>query len=244
VQLFDLTLVQLSNWRWSWRGMLITSTLAPLLSMVALGLFARDSGPRALGYVLTGNMVLALMFGTLDKVAGNFAFMRFRGMLSYFATLPIQAYSLILATVMAFFILSLPSTFITLTFGAWFLGVSVDLNPILLLILPLAAAALSGLGALIGVSVRTPEEAGSLSLLATLFLVGLGPVIVPPERLPPLLVKLGWLSPATYAASALRQALLGPVTARLLLDLAVLGLIMVVTLWLVGYRMDWRGSQI
>jgi len=71
-------------------------------------------------------------------------------------------------------------------------------DPLLLLVIPLAAIPLAGVGALIGVSFRNPELANSVSLLVTLALVSLGPVVVPPDRLPPLLLTLGWLSPATY----------------------------------------------
>jgi ABC-2 type transport system permease protein len=242
IQLVDLTLVQLSNWRWSWLSMLITSTLAPMLSTVALGVFASQSGPRTLGYILTGNLVLSLMFGTLDRVASNFSFMRQRGMLSYFASLPIHAASLVLATILAFFLLALPSVLVTLVFGAWFLGLSLHANPLVVIVLPLAATSLAGLGALIGNLARSPEEATSLSLFISLLLVGLGPVIIPPERLPSFLLALGWFSPATYAASALRQALLGPLTARLGLDLFVLAGISLFIFWLVGRKMEWRGS--
>jgi ABC-2 type transport system permease protein len=239
-QLIDLTLIQLSNWRWSWRSMVIVGTLAPVISTAALGLFARASGERTLGYILTGNLVLALMFGTLDKVASNFAFMRFRGMLGYFATLPIHGYSLVAATVVAFFLLSLPTMAVTLVFGVLYLGLNTSISPALLVVLPLAALPLAGVGALIGARARSPEEAGSLSLLLSILLVGFGPVIVPPERLPPVLVLFGFLNPATYAASALRQALLGPLTPRILLDLALLLVLALAVLWLVGRVMDWR----
>jgi len=111
---------------------------------------------------------------------------------------------------------------------------------VILLVIPLAAIPLSGIGALIGTSTRNPQEANSVSLLTTLVLLGLGPVIVPPGRLPGIMLTLGHFSPATYAASALRQALLGPLTPRLWLDLAVLAGLSVVIFWLVGLKMDWR----
>ena len=61
---------------------------------------------------------------------------------------------------------------------------------------------------------------------------------VPPN---PVLVQfLGRFSPATYAASALRQALVGPLTGRILLDLGVLAGFTAVVFWLVGHKMDWR----
>ena len=43
-----------------------------------------------------------------------------------------------------------------------------------------------------------------------------------------------------YAPSALRQALLGPLTGQIVLSLTVLAGVMVVVLWLVGRKMDWR----
>jgi len=43
VQLVDLFLIELTNWRWSWRTLIITGTVTPLFSIVALGIFARDS---------------------------------------------------------------------------------------------------------------------------------------------------------------------------------------------------------
>ena len=242
IQIWDLLLIELTNWRWSWRSSIIVGTLAPLLSVVALGVFARESGPRTLAYILTGNAVISLMFGNMDKLQSHFCFIRFQGTLDYFATLPVQRYALILAVILAFLLLSLPSLVATVALGALYLRVPLQISPLILLVVPLCAMPLAGIGALIGTAARTPQEAGSLSLLLTLVLAGLGPVVVPPERLPAVMVGLGKLSPATYAASAMRQALLGPVTGQLLADLALLLAIATIVLWLVGHKMDWRQS--
>lgn len=239
-QLGDLILIQLSNWRWSWRGTLITGMIAPVLNIVVLGIFARDSRPDALAYVLTGNVVLALMFENLNKVAGNFAFMRVMKTLDYFATLPIRGASLVLATVIAFLVLSLPAQIVTLLFGSVYLQVPLQVHPLIVVVIPLAAAALSGIGAMIGTLARTPEEAGSLSLLVTLFLLGIGPVILTPDRLPSFMLVVSQFSPATYVASALRQMLLGPVTARVWLDIGVLAVLAFVLLRWVETRLAWR----
>jgi ABC-2 type transport system permease protein len=187
-------------------------------------------------------MVLNLMFENQDKVCSNFAFMRAVGMLNYFASLPVQRYSLVLATVLAFLLLSLPSLAITTLVGILFLHVQLAPSPLVLLVIPLAAVPLAGIGALIGTTARTPEEAGSISMILTFIMTGLGPVVFPPDRLPEILLKLGWLSPATYAASALRQTLLGPITPRLALDLIVLLGLASVALWIVSRKMDWRNT--
>ncbi|HEY7124554.1 MAG TPA: ABC transporter permease [Ktedonobacterales bacterium] len=240
VQLGDLLLMELTNWRWSWRMLVITSTITPLLSMVALGLFARNAGQEALGYILTGNVVLALMFGMMEKVQSRFSFMRVMGTLDYFATLPITRFTLILAMVLSFLLLSLPSLIVTIGVGALVLALPLQISPLLIAAVPLCAVPLSGIGALIAANARTPEESNALTLLATFVLLGLGPVIFPASRLPGFVLVLGHFSPATYAASALRQTLLGPVTGELALDLAVLAGVSVLIFWLVGRKMQWR----
>lgn len=240
IQLGDLTLIQLSNWRWSWRRMLTTGIVAPVVSLIALGLFARDDGPNALAYVFTGNIVLGLMFENMGKVSSNFSFMKSMGTLDYFATLPVHRYVLVLATVLSFFVMSLPATIFTIFVGQVLLHISLSPHILLLLVIPLCAIPLAALGALIGASARTPEEAGSMTTLLIFGLTALGPVVIPPDRLPPVMMWIGRFSPVTYAASALRQTLLGPVTWRLWGDLLILSSVAVLSGWAVSRRMDWR----
>jgi ABC-2 type transport system permease protein len=239
-QLIDILLIELTNWRWAWRSMVIVDTLAPLFSILGLGVFARDAGAQALAYVLTGNIVLALTFGTMQKVQNHVMFMRMGGMIEYFATLPVQRSSLVLAIMLAFLLLSVPSLLVTTLLGAWLLDVRLHIHPLVLLVVPVCALPLSGIGALIGAQARTPQEAGSFSLLLTLLFLALGPVLVPPERLPDYMLWLGNFTPATYAASAIRQVLIGPVTLQLGFDLTVLLFIAVATYWLVNRKIHWR----
>lgn len=240
VQFTSLLYIEMTNWRWSWRGMVITGALAPVLSILGLGVFARDSGPLALAYVLTGNLVVSIMFGNMHSIAHHIIFLRFQGTLEYLATLPIRRSMLVVAILCAFMALSAPSLVTTLVLGIWFLRVPVHPHPLLLLVIPLCALPLSGIGALVGASVRTPEHSGSIMLIFTLLLTGLGPVVVPPDRLPALLTFIGRFNPATYAASAMRQVLLGPVTPRLWVDLGVLAAVGVVMFTIVSKKLDWR----
>lgn len=241
VQLIDLTLIQLANWRWSWRSTLLTSLAAPLMSTAALGFFASNSGSDTLGYILTGNMVMSLLFGTFDKVAGHFAYMRLVGRLTFFATLPIYRTTLVLATVCAFLMLALPTALVTLLAGSLILDMQLDISPWLIVVLPLIGMPMCGLGALIGIVVNPPEQAGSFSTLITFLLVGSGPVVFPRERLPEFVQTLSFLSPATYAASALRQTVLNmPDQIPLAADLAALAGFLLASLWIVSHTMDWR----
>lgn len=240
LQLIDLFCMELTNWRWSWRTIVLTSLVAPILSIIALGSLAIGTGQETLAYILTGNLVMSLMFGNLNNLASRFTYMRFAGTLDYYATLPIRKEALIIATVLSFFLLSLPSLLVTLVFGAFFLKVPLIFHPIVLLVIPLCVLPLAGVGALIGANARTPDGSGSMSLLITMILLFIGPVLIPQSRLPKVLLLIGWLSPATYGASALRQTLLGPITAQIIVDLVALIGFSLLTFWLVRLKLNWR----
>lgn len=240
VQLWDLFRMELTNWRWSWRSMVLSGTITPLCSLLALGVFARDAGPETLVYVMTGNVVVGLLFGTMHSVQSRVLWLRFQGGLDYVATLPVQRYVFVLAMVLSFLLISLPSVIITMALGPRLLDVPVRLHPLILLVVPACTLPLAGMGAILGLAGRTQRESGDLTFLLSFALMGLGPVIVPPDRLPATFTALGRLSPATYAASALRQTMVGPVTGQIAIDLAVLAVMAVVFLWLVGLKMNWR----
>ncbi len=232
--------IEMTNWRWGWSGMLLRGTLTPLLSLIALGVFARDAGPEAVVYVATGNVVVGLLFGTMDMVQSHVTFLRFDGAMDYFATLPIDRFVLILAMAVSFLLMSLPSLFITILAGPALLGLSFRLSPLLAVVVPLCTVSLAGVGGLLGLIGRSRDESLNLGFIFTLLLTAMGPVVIPPDRLPAFMRVLGWVVPSTYAASAFRQTLIGPVTGRLALDLGVLALVTVVSLGLVGRRMAWR----
>lgn len=240
VQLGDAFLIELTNWRWSWPFLLVTGMVAPVISIIALGVFAQNANKETLAYILTGNVVLSLIFGNLNTVQNHFTHMKVVGTWDYFATLNVRRYILVIAALFSFLLLSLPALIVTILFGSLYLGIPLSLNPLVCLVVPFSALSLAGIGALIGIMAHTPQEANNISLCLTLLLFGIGPVLIPASRLPRYMIIVGYFSPTTYAASALRQVLLGPLTPRILLDLAVLLVLSLATLWLVGYKMDWR----
>lgn len=239
-QLIDLCLIELTNWRWSWRSLVTISMILPLMSMISLAVFARDAGAEALAYVYSGNVVLAVMFSIQNKVQGHFVFMRMEGVLNYFATLPVHRSAVILAVIIAFFLLSLPSMLVTIFVGALLLGVPLMVSPWLIVVLVVCSLPMAAIGAWIGVTARGIAEGSTLNLLVTMMMLALGPVVVPPDRLPKWMAVVGRLSPATYAADAFRQVLLGRVTPQLAIDLAVLTLFTVLLLAIIVRKIDWR----
>ena len=240
LQFWDLFLIELSNWRWGWRNLVLTGTVLPVFGILLLGSFARELGTHALSFVLIGNLVMALLFEHMGKMISHFAYLKTAGSLDYFATLPVRKAVLILAASFAFFILFLPALVVVLAGGALILRLELQIHPLAFVVVPLCALPLAGIGALMGVTFRTPEEASAAGRLLTILMLTVGPVLIPPDRLPDWLVWLGFLSPATYAASALRQVLLGPFGMRLLLDSVVLAACILISFWMVDRKMDWR----
>jgi len=240
-QLIDLTLIQMTNWRWAWRSGLIVSSFIPIYLIATFGVFASSDDRVGLSYLLTGSLMLSLLLIGLSRVSEHFAFMRAMGALDYFATLPVSRIAFVLAALIAFLVLALPSTLATLLLGTLILHAPLNIHPLVILVLPLICIALSGLGALIGLVGHNPDEVNNLSTLVSFVLFGFGPVIVPLERLPVFIQTLSLLSPATYAASGLRQVLLGlPDRIPLSLDVVVLFTFTVGFFCLVARRLDWR----
>lgn len=240
IQLLDLILIQLTNWRWSWRMTVITGMIAPVFSTIAIGAFASRGGEDKL-FILSGNIVLSLLFVSMGNVSGHFVFMRFTGRLDFFATLPIYRTTLIFATVIAFFLLNLPAVLATLIAGVLILDVPLHIHPLILVVIPLISISLSGLGALIGISVRTLEQEGAITNITTFIMLGMGPVLIPPDHLPAIIKSIGFLSPATYAAAALRQTLFNHDEAfPLALNIFALIIITTMLLWIVNRKMEWR----
>jgi ABC-2 type transport system permease protein len=191
-------------------------------------------------YVMTGNIVVSLLFGTMNSVQSHTEWLRFQGGFDYFATLPIRRYAFTLAVALTFLLFSLPPLAVTLLLGSLWLRVPISLSPFVVIVIPLCALPLAGLGAMLGLIGRTRGESGSLTRLFTLLMITLGPVVIPPDRLPGVALTLGLFSPATYAASALRQTTVGPLTERIVVDLAVLTGMTLLFLWLVGRKMTWH----
>ncbi|WP_176955624.1 ABC transporter permease [Sinosporangium album] len=239
-QLVDLLLIQLSNYRWAWRGTVVTGVVAPVMMLLAIGLPAKQYGTGGLAYVLVGSVVMSLMFQNQNQVAHNFAFMKAMGTLDYFATLPIHRAIVVVGTVSAFFLLSLPALGVTLLLGALFLGVPLAVDPVALLVVPLCALPLAGVGALIGLLAPGPQDVGPIALVTTMAMLFVGPVILPPDTLPDWLMAVSHVSPTNYAASAIQQVLVGPVTGRLWVDVGVLAALTAVVLWVVGRKVPWH----
>jgi ABC-2 type transport system permease protein len=220
-EIADLIVLQLSNWRWSWRSFVVLGTVLPLLYALLLGTVARHSGPAARGSAIIGAVVLAASIDTMGKTATHFVNLRLTGGLDHLLRLPVRPVLLILATGAAFCIFTLPGLLVTIFIAATVLHIGLSVSPMALLVVPIAIMAYIGIGALIGGFVATPELASPLSLLVSGVSLAAGPVVLPASELPRAVLLMGKINPASYIAATLRSVFLPTSSGHFLGDLVV-----------------------
>lgn len=238
VTFWDLLLIQLANWRWSWPAMLINGMLVPLTALFFLkAATGENSAPPE--FLVSGNIVVSLIFTTMYGTSARFAFMRTFGVLDYYATLPVSKVLLVLAVSFGFLLLSLPGTLLTIVIAGFF-GLAIQLNFLFFLLIPLASFSLSAVGAFVGVVSPNFDTANTICGILQFIFMGCGPILVPAERLPDVINFLGGFLPSTYAASAMRHALTGVIDGRFFTDLFFLLIFDALAMFFVAYKMEWR----
>lgn len=225
-QFLDLFLIQLTNWRWSWRQQLFLGVLFPTTGLLLLSTVAgENSSSSDRGYLVAGSVLMSVALQNQNLVASNFAFMKANGTDVYFRTLPITVPLLPVATLTSFAVLALPAALVAVAVAPQATDVALDTDLVLVPILALTAAVVSYLGALIALRTRTAPEASSLSFAVSLVLVSTGGVYFPTAELPTGLRAVSAVNPLTFAARAVRAALLAATEdASVVLDTGLLAI--------------------
>lgn len=158
-----------------------------------------DGGSEARA-VVAGSSVLVVAFVALNLLAQYFGQLRAGGGLDHYATLPVPPASVVLGAAAAYASFTLPGTLVTAVFGCLLFGLPMGGLWILAAVVPLAGAALAGLGAALGLLAPRQELAtlaGQLGMSAALLLG-----VLPPERMPALIMWARDLLPSTYGVEA------------------------------------------
>ncbi|WCD85952.1 hypothetical protein KPP03845_102293 [Streptomyces xanthophaeus] len=187
-----------------------------------------DGGSEARA-VVAGSSVLVVAFVALNLLAQYFGQLRAGGGLDHYATLPVLPASVVLGAAAAYASFTLPGTLVTAVFGCVLFGLPMSGLWILAAVVPLAGAALAGLGAALGLLAPRQELAtlaGQLGMSAALLLG-----VLPPERMPDLIVWARDLLPSTYGVEAFARTFAPhPDWAAVALDLGVCAAVGVVSL--------------
>jgi len=187
-----------------------------------------DGGSEARA-VVAGSSVLVVAFVALNLLAQYFGQLRAGGGLDHYATLPVPPAAVVLGAAGAYASFTVPGTIVTAVAGSVLFGLPMTHLWVLVAVIPLSGAALSGLGAALGLLAPRQELATLLGQLGMSAALLLG--VLPPDRLP---APIGWardLLPSTYGVEALSHSFdAGPDWAVVALDLGVCAAVGVLSL--------------
>lgn len=189
---------------------------APLLFVASLqsiglivlmrGIVSGRSGPEQ-QQLVAGAAILVVAFVALNLLAQRIGALKASGGLDYYAALPVPPAAVVLGVAAAYASFAVPGTVATTLVGVLLYDLSAAHLWVLAPAVVLSGAALSGLGAALGLALPRPElatVAGQLGMTLVLFLG-----LVREARLPLALRAVRAAVPSTYASDALAVAL-GP----------------------------------
>ncbi|MER5639628.1 ABC transporter permease [Kitasatospora sp. NPDC002227] len=174
--------------------------------------------------VVAGSSVLVVAFVALNLLAQYFGKLRATGGLDHYATLPVPPASVVLGAAGAYASFTVPGVFVTAGVGAVLFGLPLTHLWVLLAVIPLAGAALAGLGAVCGLLAPRQELATLLGQLGMSAALLLG--VLPVSHLPLVVRWLRDLLPSTYGVEAFARTFTpSPDWAAVGGDLAVCGVV-------------------
>jgi ABC-2 type transport system permease protein len=210
--------------------LIVASIQSVGLIVLLRGIVSGGPGPEQ-QQLVAGATVLVVAFVALNLLAQRIGYLKASGALDYYAALPVPPAAVVLAMAAAYASFAVPGTLVTAVAGALLYDLSFGHLWVVVPAVLLAGAALSGLGAALGLLLPRPElatVAGQLGMTLVLFLG-----MIRGARMPGALRAVRAVVPSTYAADALAVALgpdpdLGAVAGRLavcgVLAAAALGL--------------------
>ncbi|MFF4752845.1 ABC transporter permease [Streptomyces sp. NPDC002514] len=170
--------------------------------------------------VVAGASIVVVAYVALNLLSQYFGQLRASGGLDHYATLPVPPASVVLGAAAAYASFTVPGTLVTAVFGCVLFGLPLTNLWILLAVIPLAGAALAGLGAACGLLAPRPELATLLGQLGMSAALLLG--VLPPDRMPEIVRLARDLLPSTYGVEAYARTFADqPDWALVLTDLGV-----------------------
>ncbi len=223
--------------RQEWVWYLLMVCITPLSLLIFLGFYLKGQSQEVLLFIITGNMVMSLVTSSMLTLGQTIGLLKHYKAFDYYATLPISKVSLIISLVTRATLLSIPSMFVIFLIGSIYLHIPMEIHPIIILVILLGGYSLAGIGAVIGIYSRNVQTASLITQIVQPIVVFLAPVLIPETSLPTLVKYSSFIMPTRYVAKAFRSAAMGQIA---YLDIFIIFVISVVTVYLVGIKLDWR----
>lgn len=196
-------------------------------------------GPQTV-WLLAGNMVMAVSYGSVNFAMQRTAWIKLAGEMDYYGTLPIRKSAFVAGLFTLGLVSALPGMVSNILIGIFALKMSL-LQLIWALPLGLlAAASLTVVGAAVGSMAKSMSQLSLFFYLSYVIVTFLCPVVIPFEKLPLPLKVTSYLLPPGQAALALTEALNGRFGQSFWLMTGALALWLAVAGGLGLKRLDWR----
>jgi ABC-2 type transport system permease protein len=196
---------QLARARSARGPLLFVATLQSLGILLLLRGVVHGNQQSTSSAIVAGSTVLVVAFVALNLLAQRFGQLRAAGALDYYAALPIPLGAVALGTAASYATFTIPGAVVTCVVGTLLYGLPLAQLWVVVPAVIAAGAALSGVGAALGLAMPRLElatVAGQLAMTAVLFLG-----VIPPAHLPAAMRAFRQVVPSTYAVDALAAAL-------------------------------------
>jgi ABC-2 type transport system permease protein len=197
---------QLSRAKVARASLLFVATLQSLGILVLVRGVVDTSSEVTKESVVAGSAILVIAFVALNLLTQRLGMLKAARALDYYAAVPVAPSAVVLGIAASYATFTVPGTALTAVVGGLLYGLPIGHLWVLVVVIPLAGAALAGLGALIGLLMPRPElatVAGQLGMTAVLFLG-----VIPADRLPLAVRVVRAAVPSTYAVDALAGSFL------------------------------------
>ena len=201
------------------------SVIFPLaMFFVFSGIFAK-SYPRRVRFFL-GPVIALNVMGSFWGLSAMLVMFREQGILRRFHVTPVTATDMLASSILANYVLTLPTVFLELLFARMIFHVNTFGDPLALFILvTVGTVSFASLGLVVASITNTMQETQVLNQLLWLPLIFLSGATLPMAYLPKSAQNLSVFLPATYLVSGLQNAVFSafPVR-RILVPLVALGI--------------------
>jgi ABC-2 type transport system permease protein len=198
--------------------------------VVGFGYFFPEVSKTQALFLTTGTATNAMVTVALVFLPQILSQAKTEGRLDYMLTLPVIREAYLLAQVSFVMMTSIPGAAFALFLGWLVYDISIDLNPVLLLVIPLIVLSLAGVGVAVAIFSPYFQLTNAITQMVIFYVILFAPVMMPKEQLPSLLQQIAVVMPPTYAADAMRGAVTDLPGTHLWRSLGVMGLFTVVSL--------------
>jgi ABC-2 type transport system permease protein len=221
-QLFELTKMTLLSQRQGVAFLVMVQVVLTIGLVLGYGYLIPNISETAALYVTTGAATNAIVTTGLVMLPQMLAEAKHQGRLEFMLTLPISREVYLLSQILATIIFAAPGTILAVAFGAWHYDLSLDIHPLVPVVILLGIASLAGVGVTVVILSSHFQVTNAITQLVIFYVVFFAPILLPKEQLPELLQAASTVMPPTYAADAMRASLTDLPGTALYRDLVVL----------------------